>query len=292
MKKRLLFITLALCGSMGLAQEPVTTTVEVKTPEMDPSDTQNKHRLVVERAQELLQKVVREDAFAEKVRAATFGGGSFFRRVDGVVTQPSAGEVLRIIREGVERNANNTGDKRIEIILKPKPQPKGVVGSTRLGSNPVRTATWFMQQVAERRDATSLARHLLHEWMHVAGFFHKGRGPNQKDVPYVIGDIVRDVAQNDLKRKLALDKSNILNNYMTEDDLALLYLEEADDDVEFYAPADDAPLVASVKFLRSQAEKCKALARSASKPADRNILQSMAVEFEQRAAKLEAGQEP
>ena len=41
-----------------------------------------------------------------------------------------------------------------------------------------------------------MARHLIHEWMHVAGFFHERHGPDQKGVPYVVGDIVRNLAKS------------------------------------------------------------------------------------------------
>jgi hypothetical protein len=285
---RLLTLSLAtMTATSAIAQ--VETTVEVKTPEFDDA-SENKHKIVAERARELLQQVIRQPSFADKVQKAAYPGGRFFRNVKGVVTQPTAGEVLDIIKKGIERGSSGTVDNKIEIVLQPKPQPKGVVGSTRLGSNPVRTATWFMHQVAEKQDATSLARHLLHEWMHVAGFFHRGQGPNQKDVPYVIGDIVRDIAQNELKPRLVADKSNALNTYMEEDALAVFMLEEAGDDVDYYAPSDDAPLLANIKFLKDQAAKCRRLAQSVSGQTNRQTLLDMAQEFEERARRLENGQ--
>ncbi len=140
----------------------------------------------------------------------------------------------------------SANDKVIAIRIVPTPKPKGVVGSTALGSSTVHTATWFLSQVTKRKDAISLSRHLLHEWMHSAGFFHTSDGPNQKDVAYRMGDLIRQLAttpgtatdnraglRDELAQDALIDGVQIdLAPYLTEDDLAVYWLDEARDDVD------------------------------------------------------------
>ncbi len=117
------------------------------------------------------------------------------------------------------------------MLIRPYPHRRGIVGSAGLGRQPIKPALWFLEQCAKRNDAVSLARHLIHEWLHVAGFFHAGSGPSQDDVPYQVGDIVRKLAKTLPRTDAHL--FNELEGYMDEDDYASYLLEQGDDEVEW-----------------------------------------------------------
>jgi len=104
-------------------------------------------------------------------------------------------EVIRLIAAGAERGTQPDG--KIGLRVKLDTLPAGVVGSTELGMLPFRTAIWFVDGCHEQGDVISLARHFIHEWLHVAGFYHYPDNQARGDVPYVIGDIVRGLLLRD-----------------------------------------------------------------------------------------------
>lgn len=169
------------------------------------------------------------DKFAEQVRAADFSGGQLWRSKDGSVETKSKDAILEIIQHGRERE-NPSADNEIDIRIELRPHPKGTVGTTALGKNPIKPAYWFVDRCLKQQDAISMARHLMHEWMHVAGFFHSSSGPSQDDVAYEIGDVVRKVAKG--LRTESLEKGDV-PKFEDEDSLIAHLLDEAEDEVEW-----------------------------------------------------------
>jgi hypothetical protein len=194
------------------------------------ANADEKHEEIIRAGGRILQAVLKREEFGKEVLAADFSGGRFFRARDGKVTRKDNSDILKIIQMGQERST--TGDGILTMKIELRPHRRGVVGSAKLGNQPIMPAYWFVEQCAARSDGISMARHLIHEWMHVAGFFHQSSGPGQDDVPYEIGNIVRKLA-----KQLAINKEldDDLTGFTTEDSLAAHWLDAAEDEVDFDA---------------------------------------------------------
>jgi len=127
-----------------------------------------------------------------------------FRTVDGQSIEADTARVRQIVSTGRERYNSCTaptprpdkdGQLDIDLVLVPKNRP--TVGSTVLGKQPVRTGYWFVNAAAAVDNGVGIARHLMHEWLHIAGFFHAGGNKARGDVPYAVGDLVSRI----LRRK-------------------------------------------------------------------------------------------
>jgi hypothetical protein len=127
------------------------------------------------------------------------------------------------------------------MVLVPKKRP--TVGSTTLGRNPVRTGYWFINAAAQRSDAVSVARHMMHEWLHIAGFYHYPNNSARGDVPYALGDLVREILSNRTVREAAETDPALTNDpvlaamttralNLGEDPLLSELLDEVEDQVE------------------------------------------------------------
>lgn len=182
---------------------------------------------IIRQGGKIVALAVNDSKFAAELNAAQFSGGTQFRLKNGNIVSKSKAEILTIVRDGIERAT--ASDSEIDMAIVVKPQPKGVVGSTYLGKQPIMPAIWFVNQCVAKGDGVSMARHLIHEWLHVAGFFHQSSGPNQGDVPYVVGDIVRRIAK-DLDKALVDDE---VRPFLNEDSLAASWLDQAEDEVDF-----------------------------------------------------------
>lgn len=186
---------------------------------------------IVRMGGQIIEEVLKhEEKFRAEVEAADFSGGTSFRHRSGRVESKSADEVLEITLNGIERST--TGDGELDMRIELRPHKRGIVGTANLGNQPIKPAYWFVEQCARTDDGVSMARHLIHEWLHVAGFFHQSSGANQDDVPYEIGDIVRRIAKSLADAKLI---PAALKHYMEEDSLAAHWLDEAEDEVDFDA---------------------------------------------------------
>lgn len=141
-------------------------------------------RSLFEKARELLEQALNHPEFAARVGGADYRE-SRYRRADGTRTEVAPSDIHPLIV------ASGEGRIMLEVVLVEK--PSGVLGSTELGRQPIHTATWFASGCAESGDSISLARHLIHEWLHVAGFYHYPGNRARKDVPYNVGEIVQDL---------------------------------------------------------------------------------------------------
>lgn len=191
--------------------------------------TANNYKDILEAAKKMLMQVMEHPDFAPRVKNATYSGGRQFKQSDGNVVKKTAEEILKIIQQGIERDTD--ADNDLDMQIRPYPHKRGVVGSAKLGGQPIKPAIWFLDRCQDNNDAISLARHLIHEWLHVAGFFHTGSGPDQDDVPYQVGDIVRSIA-NTFKDNEGLVPAE-LQGYLYEDSLTAYLLEDGEELVEY-----------------------------------------------------------
>lgn len=158
-----------------------------------------KEESVFRKSGSLLQETINDPDFERRVLTASYTHLSFEPAAGRPAVQKKPADILAIIRAGTERGTLR--DKEIDIaIVKDPNRKRPSVGGSYPGVLPWKTAKWFIDDCASgsRPDTISPARHMIHEWLHVSGFVHRGR---KGDVPYVVGGIVRDM----LKQRRALD---------------------------------------------------------------------------------------
>lgn len=190
--------------------------------------TAENYKDILQRAEQVLERVVNHADFGPRVEGANYSGGRQFKESNGNVVKKSPAEILKIIQKGIERDTDP--DEDLDMLIRPYPHKRGVVGSARLGGQPIKPAIWFLERCENNKDAISLARHLMHEWLHVAGFFHGRSGPDQDDVPYQVGDIVRSIAKT-LKGQNLVDDE--FEKYLNEDSLTAHLLAEGEELIEY-----------------------------------------------------------
>ena len=176
-----------------------------------------KEKTVFRKSGSLLQEAINDTDFERLVLAASYTHLSFRPAPGKPVVQKKPADIVAIIRAGTERGSSR--DNEIDIaIVKDVNRQRPSVGGSFPGVLPWETAKWFIEDCVERRkpDTISPARHMIHEWLHVAGFIHQGK---KGDPPYVVGRIVRNI----LKQKTSLDAY--------EDPEVAQALDEATDDV-------------------------------------------------------------
>lgn len=138
----------------------------------------------------LLQQAINHPDFEARVLQAKYTHLSYRPR-NGPVVQKQPADIVAIIRAGLERGSSEDNDLDI-AISKDVDRQRPSVGGSYPGVLPWETAKWFIDLCVARArpDTISPARHMIHEWLHVAGFVHQGK---KGDPPYVVGSIVRDI---------------------------------------------------------------------------------------------------
>lgn len=149
---------------------------------------------VFRKAGQLLQKAINDASFEKMVISAQYTHLSFKPANGAAVIQKTPQDIVDIIRSGRERGTPSDNDLDISIEKDDNRQRPSVGGSFP-GILPWKTAKWFIEQSAggEKPDTISPARHMVHEWLHVAGFVHQGK---KGDPPYVVGAIVRQILKS------------------------------------------------------------------------------------------------
>jgi hypothetical protein len=147
----------------------------------------------IQEACDLLESAINHEEFLARVRTAEFTAA--WQRIPGQgEVQRNQQEVAQVILLGLESQSSTDYEIDLHILLKRfRPWQRHVVGSTSLGKFPIKTNYSHLNRWLDSEDLTSAAAHFIHEWMHVAGFFHKGGNTARNDVPYVIGNIVEEV---------------------------------------------------------------------------------------------------
>lgn len=143
------------------------------------------------KAADVLSLAVNHPEFITRVISAPYKE-TFFKPKDKPRTKKTPQEIAEIITQGIERGTAADGTIDIAIRKDPTIEPN-VVGITTVGVLPFRTSAWFIERSTNAGDTIQPARHMLHEWLHVAGFVHKKNNGYRPDVAYLVGGIVRDI---------------------------------------------------------------------------------------------------
>ena len=145
---------------------------------------------IFQRAARNLECAVNHPDFIPRVRAADFREALFRPAPNLPRVTKTPEEVVEIIVTGLERNTPADAELDMAVVIDGSIDSP-TLGSTTPGRLPWRTAKWFAERSARAADTVTPARHLIHEWLHVAGFVHVRNNGPRKDVPYMVGDIVR-----------------------------------------------------------------------------------------------------
>lgn len=146
---------------------------------------------ILHRAANILNTAIGNARFFERVREASYVRTGW-KSSSGRRVSYTREQIADRIAAGRERNTPIDNVINMEIAL--QVTEPGTYGSATLGHQPIRPGYWFVDECIRKDKAGPLAGHLMHEWLHVSGFYHKYRGP-QADVPYVVGRIIRDMLQ-------------------------------------------------------------------------------------------------
>ncbi|RVQ65508.1 hypothetical protein EKN06_13320 [Croceicoccus ponticola] len=174
----------------------------------------------------LLRRAVGSPGFGGSVRQAAYGYTGW-KGMHGSPRALDGDEIWDRIVMGREcgKTADHTLDLAIQIEDMDGPgTTHPMIGRTRLGTLPIRTARWFVAQCMDAGDRVNMAAHLMHQWMHVSGFVHGDENKGQ-DAPSVLARLVR--------RSLEADHGDEIDAHVT----ALLTLDVSGCDC---CPMDEA----------------------------------------------------
>lgn len=168
------------------------------------SEAQSAH---FRRSAQFLGEAINHREFRNRVLKAPYQELLF--RVDhDTVVAKTPEDVANIILHGIERDTIK--DSEIDLsITRDDNIKRPTVGSTRIGNAHFRTAGWFINLATSKKDTISPARHMVHEWLHVAGFTHKKNNGRREDVPYLVGDIVRSLLKGSRSLIDAVEDSEV-----------------------------------------------------------------------------------
>lgn len=143
------------------------------------------------KAADVLSLAVNHPEFIPRVMSAPYKE-TLFKPVGQNAISKTPQEIADIIIQGLERGT--AADGALDIaIRKARNFKRPKVGSSIPGKLPFRTAGWFISSATRKGDTVQPARHMIHEWLHVAGFVHKKNDGYRPDVAYLVGGIVRDI---------------------------------------------------------------------------------------------------
>ena len=151
----------------------------------------------VERAIGRLQEAVADPGFFPAVARADYLE-TRWTPLHGQWRALAGEQIAELIGGGIERGseADRVLEFAFELADLPGPESgRPALGSTSLGCQPIRTARWFVDRCAAAGDAVNLASHFMHEWMHLAGFFHWPDNMARGDAAYVVGRLVRETLE-------------------------------------------------------------------------------------------------
>ncbi len=165
-------------------------TVKLEIGNAGPKQTE-----IARKASEALQLALNHESLKQRIISAAF---SATWNYDGASdAQLSRRRILDILTQGIE--VGSEVDFEIDLVVHLTALRRGIVGSTSLGKQPVRTSFWYINECIRTQDVKSLASHFIHEWMHVAGFYHRGGNTARGDVAYVLGEIVFQILSENLQ---------------------------------------------------------------------------------------------
>jgi hypothetical protein len=152
-----------------------------------------KQQMLARRAVVELEWALNHPSFADRVRHKQFT--RWHRNEQHRETELPVEEILIIIESG--RELYSDADHEIDLSVRLKLMPRAV-GKTPIGGPIIRTAYWFINDCVRDDNPAELAAHWMHEWLHVAGFYHRGGNDAREDVPYVVGEVILEMVSEKL----------------------------------------------------------------------------------------------
>lgn len=147
---------------------------------------------LAESCAKILEEIINQVKFTEKVKLTKFASPTRWNE-NGRYVKVSNDEIIQIIKQGRERGT--MADNQINLMVALKQLRDRTVGAVKPGELLITTNISFFDRWTEKSDFVSLAAHWLHEWLHVAGFLHKSRFVNRKDISYAIGRITVEIGK-------------------------------------------------------------------------------------------------
>ena len=154
-----------------------------------------KQRAIAEKACELLQSALNHPGFRAKIEGMYYEQ-TRFTTASGEGIEVPVDKIYDYLLSGAEMGTPSDGIISIEVSL--KCFKEGVLGSTTLGRPPFFTSYWFINSCIANDDARSLAAHFMHEWLHIAGFYHFPDNSARNDVAYNVGNAVKELLDEEL----------------------------------------------------------------------------------------------
>lgn len=160
-----------------------------RKPSGKPYPDDSKERKFAVNAVNLIELIVNDKEFIERVRQGKYSRARFETENFGEFKDPIPNEeIVKLILNGKEQVSQNA-DKEIDIRVKISTKlSSNVYGSTPHHKLRFRTNKKFFNRWHTNNDPLSLAAHWLHEWLHVAGFRHIyiDGDPDRQDAVYKI----------------------------------------------------------------------------------------------------------
>lgn len=137
----------------------------------------------------LVKKVVATEAFRTQVLNHTYNGVKTFANNNGLTNAQIYQSVLDAA-ERLQPAKNNQMDVGVKLYY----ENNNVVGYTSSSITYINVNTKYFNTYS----ASSVAGNLFHEWLHKLGYGHDASATTQRpySVPYGVGYIIRNVAQN------------------------------------------------------------------------------------------------
>ncbi len=175
--------------SIDFSQASVPTaafTFDTNVTEVNMNSTQASK---LDRALDLVKRVIASEAFRSKVLNHTYGGRKTFKDNGGLTNL----QIYNKILSGAEKlmpSKDNEMDASIEVYR----ENSNTVGYTMTNSSKIYMNTNFYNNYS----AAEVSGNLMHEWLHKLGFKHAVSYSYSRDfsVPYAIGRIMESLAKS------------------------------------------------------------------------------------------------
>ncbi|HXH32599.1 MAG TPA: hypothetical protein VNJ01_17510 [Bacteriovoracaceae bacterium] len=143
----------------------------------------------LDKAADLIKRVIATEAFRNKVLNHTYGGKKTFKDNGGLTNLQIYNKILAGA-EKLQPSRDNEMDIEVELYY----ESANVVGYTMTGSKRIYMNTKFFNSYT----SVNVSGNMMHEWLHKLGFKHAVNYTYSRDfsIPYAIGNIVESLARN------------------------------------------------------------------------------------------------
>lgn len=135
----------------------------------------------VERAVELMKKVIATKAFKDEVINHTYNGKKTYVDNDGLTNA----QIYQKLLDGAEKMGDTSKNNRLDVELELYYSPTSTIGYT----YPNSTRIWMNTKYFNNYTPVNVTGNLTHEWLHKLGFGHDSSATPSRpySVPYAIG---------------------------------------------------------------------------------------------------------